>query len=240
MVNIKAVIFDFGGTLFTYEGFVAGRPAVAAKLAELLGTEAVADVEEAFAAGRAQAAVEYMARPYYLHRDWGIAGARYAAEAIGKTLRDNDALEFHRFRTESMREYITPRPGMGETLAELRSRGLHVGGASNSDIDQFEMMVESLDVREAFDSLMCSEHVRSCKPDGKFFEAALAQAGCGADEAVYVGDTPMADIDGGNRAGMRTVLIEETSADRIDRGTPGDEDVLIRELPELLDYLDTL
>jgi len=240
MASIKAVIFDFGGTLFTYEGFVASRPATAAKLAELLGVGDADDVAEAFAVGRKRAAQEYMAMPYYLHRDMGTAGARYAADALGKTLSDEASIEFHRFRTEAMREYIEPRPGMADTLAGLRERGLHVGGASNSDIDQFEMMVDSLDVRDAFDSLMCSEHVESCKPDGKFFEAALAQAGCRAEEAVYVGDTPMADIVGGNRIGMKTVLIEETSALGFDRGPAGEEDVLIRELPELLDYLDTL
>ena len=87
---------------------------------------------------------------------------------------------------------------------------------------------------------MCSEDAQSCKPDGKFFEMALANAGCKAEEAVYVGDTPMADITGGNQAGMHTVLIEETSSLGVDRGAPGEEDMLIRELPELLDYIDSL
>ena len=240
MSTIKAVLFDFGGTLFTYVRFVAAGPRNAAKLAELLGMDAGDDVAEAYAEGRRRSAEEYMRLPYYLHRDMGVAGAVYAAKALGTSLSAAGAHEFFEFRMEGMGQDIVPRPGMRETLSVLRERGLHVGGASNSDINQFAMMVNALDVRDSFDSLMCSEDAQSCKPDGAFFHMALENAGCRPEEAVYIGDTPMADIAGGNSAGMYTVLIEETSALGIDRGQPGEEDAFIRELPELLAFVDSL
>ena len=102
--------------------------------------------------------VAYTGRPFYLHREMSMAGARYAAASLGLALSKDDGLELFRFRLEPLAADIEPRPGMSETLAGLRARGLHAGGASNSDIDELEVMVESLGVKDAFDSLMCSEH----------------------------------------------------------------------------------
>ena len=67
----------------------------------------------------------------------------------------------------------------------------------------------------------------------------MANAGCRASEAVYVGDTPTADIEGGNRAGMRTALIGETTFG-VKHSADGAEDKFIQELPELLEYVDSL
>jgi putative hydrolase of the HAD superfamily len=48
------------------------------------------------------------------------------------------------------------------------------------------------------------------KPDPAIFAAALELAGCGADEAVHVGDTVAEDIAGAEAAGIRALLLDRS------------------------------
>ncbi len=69
------------------------------------------------------------------------------------------------------------------------------------------------------------------KPDPAIFHMALEKAGVAAEDAVYVGDSPVADVPGAKAAGMRSVWINCAGID-----WPGDEppDIEIRDLNELL------
>ena len=51
------------------------------------------------------------------------------------------------------------------------------------------------------------------KPSPLLFEAAMARMGTRPSESVMVGDTPSADIAGGKRAGMWTVLVGNSQAE---------------------------
>lgn len=240
MAAICAVFFDFGGTLWTYQLVVQFRRESAARLAGLCGVESLEEAVAAYTAGVVQATREFMPRPFYLHRDLFAAAMKHAAAELSKELGDEDAYAQADWATGTLRERISPRPGLHETLQELRRRSLHVGGVSNSDIDDFTTMIDALDVRHLFDSLLCSEEARSCKPDKGIFLEALGRAGCSPEEVLFVGDSPNADIAGAEQVGMRALLIEERSDLAFDRGTAREGQAVIRELPELLDYLDTL
>jgi putative hydrolase of the HAD superfamily len=238
-VSTRAVIFDFGGTLFSYEAVVGQRAGRARTFAGWVGHPAddMAPVVHAIREGYRRAGEEYFRRPFYLHHDMFAAAGRFAAEQLGYQLSDEHADAWARLAGAGLSGGVVPRPGMHATLQELRRRGIHVGAASNADCAQFEAMVDALEVRTLFDSLLCSEEAQSCKPDPRIFEIALERAGCAPAEALFVGDTPAQDIAGAEAVGMRPVLIEETSALAIDRGTPKPGQAIIRELPELLELL---
>jgi putative hydrolase of the HAD superfamily len=53
-----------------------------------------------------------------------------------------------------------------------------------------------------------SATVGARKPDPEIFRAALEAAGCGAGEALHVGDSGEEDIAGARAAGIRAVLID--------------------------------
>lgn len=237
METIRAVFFDFGGTLFTYELLAKTHKSTASRLAALIGANAD-QATDAYKSGMARAGREFSDKSYYLHRDMFTAGVNYAVQSLGKQLDERSVYDFVTWLNGTITDNIVPRSGLSDVLIELRRRNIHVGGASNADIEQFEPMVEALDVRQLFDSLMCSEQVRSCKPHAKFFYHALNQAGCEASEAIYVGDTPMVDIEGAESVGMHAILIEENSNIVFDRGTPRKDQEMIKELPELITYLD--
>jgi putative hydrolase of the HAD superfamily len=238
-MRTKAVIFDFGGTLFTYDQAITRRRGRARLLAEWLGLpqDDMAPIVHAVREGMARSAGIHMKRPFYMHSDMFADSGRFAAEILGRTMTDAQAEEWALLVGGASTDGIEPRPGTHETLRELRRRGVHVGAASNADEREFYAMVDSLQVRDLFDSLLCSETARSCKPDQGIFRIALERAGCAPHEAIFVGDTPDADIVGAELAGMRPILIEETSALAFDRGAVKPGTVVIKALAELLVHL---
>jgi putative hydrolase of the HAD superfamily len=109
-------------------------------------------------------------------------------------------------------------------LASLRARGLRLVCVSNWDVSLPEVLARcGLD--EAVDGTVTSAAAGARKPDPAIFAAALELAGCSADEALHVGDTPEEDIAGARAAGIRALLL--------DRAGGGD----IASLTEIEDHL---
>lgn len=48
---------------------------------------------------------------------------------------------------------------------------------------------------------------RAAKPSTRLFFRVLADFGCQADEVAVIGDRPLTDVWGGQRAGMKTILV---------------------------------
>ena len=79
------------------------------------------------------------------------------------------------------------------------------------------------------------------KPDARIFSLALKAAGVNANEAVMVGDRVAKDIVGGNRMGMKTILLKWNQRyQEIVTGQEEQPTYTIRHLTELLDILDQI
>jgi len=240
MAKLRAVLFDLGGTLFTYDALPSARLAVAAEFARLLalGETERQRLAAALRGGIERSLAELLREAFYMHREVATRGFIYAAESLGRCLSQPDANRLADTAFDVMIRGSKLRPSTRETLGELRRRGLHLGAVSNSDEDQMKLMLELEGVGECFDSTLCSETARSCKPDAGIFLQALRQAGCGSEQAAFVGDTPDHDIGGARAVGMRTVLILESHDLPTRRATSSQRaDYVIHELPELLDIL---
>lgn len=59
-----------------------------------------------------------------------------------------------------------------------------------------------------FDAVYTSESLRTYKPDPAFYHAILAAENCHAEDAVFIGDSLLDDIQGPRACGMTTVLID--------------------------------
>ena len=68
-------------------------------------------------------------------------------------------------------------------------------------------MLERCGLAPALDGVVTSAGVGARKPDPAIFAAALELAGCAADEALHVGDTPAEDVAGAAAAGIPHLLI---------------------------------
>lgn len=118
-------------------------------------------------------------------------------------------------------------------LDALSARGLTIGVISNShrSLDAF---TEHFALGRFITIAVSSATHGYMKPHHSIFDAALARAGVAANQAVMVGDSLRADIEGALAAGLRAVLIRR-SGDRPDPLPPGV--TVITALDELLTLL---
>lgn len=70
--------------------------------------------------------------------------------------------------------------------------------------------VQHIKLRESgltpfFDKIITSEQVNVKKPDPKIFDFALSEANCKAENAVYIGDDYLVDIEGAERCGWKAI-----------------------------------
>jgi 2-haloalkanoic acid dehalogenase type II len=63
-----------------------------------------------------------------------------------------------------------------------------------------------------FDAVVSSEEVRVYKPHVSIFHEACARLGVAPEEAIYLGDSPWADVAGARNAGLRAVWLNRRAA----------------------------
>jgi len=91
------------------------------------------------------------------------------------------------------------------TLAELRRRGLKLGVITNGPSAMQRRKLRVLGLERSFDAILVSEEEGVRKPDAEIFRRALARCAVDAREALFVGDHPVADVEGAHRAGLLAV-----------------------------------
>jgi len=110
--------------------------------------------------------------------------------------------------------------------------------------------LKKFDIAKYFDAIIISGNVGWRKPSSKIFLKALDALNVKPSQAVFVGDSPKADIEGAKTLGIKTVLVTQKekktpSTDTfqlyIDKGTQsGNPDKAIMELAQLLEALNCL
>jgi HAD superfamily hydrolase (TIGR01509 family) len=241
MDGLRAVFFDLGGTLFSNRQIpVACMPVLAEAALRLRLDGGVASIARAFVDATRFINERYLSRPYYLHRDLFVDTAARLRETLGRDVaEDFDTWFYEAQRAVIVREMVL-REDCLETLGALRERGLRLVLVSNIDDDFLEPMLDNLGLRAHLDDWISSEAARSCKPDPGIFRQALARAGCEPDEALFVGDSRIHDIQGARAVGIPAVLIaEEGGVSHLDdESFDAEPDHRIRTLPELIGIVD--
>jgi putative hydrolase of the HAD superfamily len=124
-----------------------------------------------------------------------------------------------------------PFPDTVPALRALRAAGVRLVAASNWDVSLHEQL-ERTGLTPLLDGALSSAEVGSPKPDPEIFTRALALAGAQPEEALHVGDDPVADVDGAIAAGMTPVLIDR---DGVLEPPPGVRRIAsLAELPPLV------
>ena len=230
----RTVLFDFGGTLYDYRSLEPGDRESIIVLAQELGIEAAEEeIQRAHRRGIRKAFERFLPEPYDLHRDFFLAGVSEMAKSFGVDVSLEQFLAYRERQWGLQKRDFVLRPGVPETLKQLRNRGLGLGVVSNIDRDQLDYMMGLAGIAGRFDWLLSSEEAGSCKPDRKIFERALELAGCAPGEALFVGDSIDQDIAGARRAGIRSALIwyRDDREPPLERHRP---DHVIRTIPEVL------
>jgi len=102
-------------------------------------------------------------------------------------------------------------PHLDEVLTELKKKGFKLGIITNTVTSREEnvrMALRNIDIEKYFDVIITSVDVGHEKPDERIFLTALRKVRVKPKEAVMVGNRISADIVGGNRVGMKTILFK--------------------------------
>ena len=221
--TVRAVFVDVLGTLVELE---PPAPALREELERRTGV----DVGEERAAAAFGAEISYYLAHHLEGRDMdGVEALRdRCAAEIRRALR-LEGLD-HATAREAMLAALRFRafPDAAPALTDLRARGVRLVAVSNWDAS-LPSVLEQTGLAPHLDGAVSSAVIGAAKPDPAVFEAALATAECGPDEAFHVGDSPDGDVEGARAVGMRAALLDRHGA----LGDPPRGVPKIRSLAEL-------
>jgi putative hydrolase of the HAD superfamily len=102
-------------------------------------------------------------------------------------------------------QFATLAVGARETLIALRRQGFATGIISNGGTLVQNAKIDATGLRSLADTVLVSETENLRKPDRRIFERAAENLGVAADQCIFVGDNPEADVAGARDAGMLAV-----------------------------------
>ncbi len=118
-------------------------------------------------------------------------------------------------------------PGVRRWLKHLHEGDWRQAVASSAPLLNIQTILEALDIGEYFDAVASSEDVQRGKPDPQVFLVAADKVAVPPQRCIVVEDAP-AGIEGGRRAGMRTIGVCSSHATL-------QADWVVRSLDELPD-----
>src|SRR5581483_1098013 len=215
---LEAVVFDLGGTLIDYLGGAPKWPemefpGVHALHAHLTAAGLGVNVDRfraRFIAAmdrRWRSATDSLLDPPTL-----VALIDEMCEAMGLAL-DLDAREAAVMSyCQPIAERATLKDGAAELLRWLAARGVRIGLVANAvwPGDAHRRDLERFGLLRHFDATVFSSECGLWKPDPQVFAHTLGLMGARPAGTVFVGDRLLEDVQGAQRAGLRSVFVEGT------------------------------
>jgi putative hydrolase of the HAD superfamily len=206
--HVKAVIFDFIGTLTNVKNYNLEDSKM--KLCKAIAEAGFNVSDDCFLDAYSQAHEKYRVIRYQELVE--VTNAIWIADALnglGFKTNPNDA----RITTAVnifFEDYLISlelRPCVKKLLNKV-SMDYKLGLVSNfTYAPVIYAKARRLGINKFFNAVLVSEDVGWRKPHIKIFEESLKRLGVTAEETVYVGDSPLEDIRGAKAAGMRTVFV---------------------------------
>jgi HAD superfamily hydrolase (TIGR01662 family) len=207
-LTVKAVLFDFADTLVHTEGF--DYDTCLRTMLQSLGKNGIFVPFENFKRG------------YFDSRDRFYTKTEKTLEEQAFTERIRETLDFCdvHLRTDDERiqkaaqafsncfaQSLTMDSYLPKLLERLHSEYKLAVVSNMSFSEAIFRSLKKLDIGKHFDAVAVSGVVGWRKPSPRIFEEALHTLSVKAEEAVFVGDSPLADVEGAKLLGMKTVLL---------------------------------
>jgi HAD superfamily hydrolase (TIGR01509 family) len=204
----RAILFDAGFTLLFHDG--ARLAAYAAKAGVTADATALEEAERALRAEFRETEGVVMRT----HEDGGFSWHQHLyrrllalAGIAGEPASLDHAAAVMLREHRASNAWRRIGAGVRQALERLRAAGFKLAVVSNSE-GTIEQMLTEVDLRNTFDAVVDSAVVGFTKPDPRIFALALDRLGVSPAEALMVGDSPSADVDGARAAGIRAALID--------------------------------
>jgi putative hydrolase of the HAD superfamily len=225
-VTVRAVIFDWGGTLTPWHAVDLDRLWVQA-CAEHFPADRAASVAAAIRAAEAGFWVQ-------CETDHRSATLEHVFAAAGVTAPEAFIETF--FGLWEPHTYTDP--DAAPLLRSLRQRSIRVGVLSNTMWPRalHERVFRRDGLLDLIDGAVYTSEIPWTKPHPEAFLAAMAAIGeTDPASCVFVGDRPFDDIYGAARVGMRTVFVPHSGLPPFEGSVPDAVITRLAELPALLD-----
>ena len=205
---IKAVIFDYIGTLVNCKGY--SMDASRKTLYNALASEGFEIEEGSFLEAYNEAHEKYRKVRYEQHRE--VTNAIWVSEALRKLgfkSTPNDPrikaalnIFFQEFiKTFELREGA-------KKLLEQTAAQAKVGLISNfTYAPVIHNSLRRIDIQTYFNAIVISEENGWRKPKPQIFQEALKRLQVNVQNAIFIGDNPIEDIKGAKETGLKTVFV---------------------------------
>ncbi len=229
---IRAVFFDFVGTLITKAGENITHQNIVREVLRRAGRSDLDPIKiwAEYEEESSKLFRELAGKPYVKIRDVDTEAMKKVADRYGFTVPE----DFWGISIEMHAKYGELFPDARETIKALKDLGLHVGIVTDSDNDYIGAHLKALGIYDLFDSITTSEDAGFYKPHPKPFQLALERAGVKPEEALYVGDNPSKDCVGAKNVGMVSVLLDP---DASKQSLWGNCDFVVSKLLDVLDIV---
>lgn len=101
--------------------------------------------------------------------------------------------------------FVAPNPGHLSVLEECRRRGWKTGLVTNGRSAFQRRTLAALRIESCLDLILISEECGLRKPDSEIYRRALDSLGCSPENSWFVGDDPIADVQGPRAIGMNAL-----------------------------------
>ena len=222
---VRAVIFDWGGTLTPWHQIDHGDLWRQACTPHFPGDQ-VAGIAAAICAAEQGL--------WQVSRDSGQSATLdhvFAQAGVAAT----DGLLASYYAQWDPHTYTDPE--VAPLLRYLRERGIRIGVLSNTMWPRtaHERVFQRVEVLGLIDGSVYSSEIPWVKPHAEAFRAAMAAIGMtDPGECVYVGDRPYDDVHGAKSVGMRAVLVPNSDVPPFEAAVP---DAVISRLSDLTQHL---
>lgn len=139
-----------------------------------------------------------------IHRMIGAGGDVLLRELVGEER--EDLKEAWRKNFDELKGEVAAFPAAADLLRAVHDRGAKVVLATSAEPDDVKTLAAALDADDAIDGIVGAGDVDEAKPAPDVFQAALAEAGAEAQDAIVVGDTVW-DIEAARKSGLRCVTL---------------------------------
>lgn len=103
--------------------------------------------------------------------------------------------------------FCKPREGAAAAIKAFRAKGFKVGLVTNGKTPFQERNFKALGLSEYVDCVVVSDAVKLRKPDSAIYEFACNRLNADISTSVFIGDNPVADMQGAKNAGMGTIYV---------------------------------
>jgi HAD superfamily hydrolase (TIGR01509 family) len=177
-----------------------------------------------------QARLELLARQPEFHLDLGKLRRAGLLDAFEQAGEDAAKVELAMASYFAARNAVIPYDDVVPGLLRLKGRVL-VGSISNGNAD-----LRTIGLSQHFKVSVAAHELGVAKPDTAIFLAACKELGVAPEDAVYVGDDVLLDVQGAQRAGLRAVWMNRTGSTRhLEHEVV--PDAIVSNFDELLDWL---